>query len=136
MGVVYHTKGDQDKAAKYWRDSLAITLTEDELLRDKDAVDCAAATSMNLGSYHFIKKDYEKATAYLEAAEALDPEDGEILFNLAVTLAHLGRNEESTRRFEKAAERGIEKAKEILKLRNQGEPNKVDKASGSEGKAG
>jgi tetratricopeptide (TPR) repeat protein len=135
LGVVYHAKGDQDKAAEYWKDSFAITLTEDEVLRDVDAVDCAAATSMNLGSYYFMKKEYEKATAYLEAAEALDPEDGEIYFNLAVALAYLGRDGDSARRLEKAAEKGIEKAKEILERRKRKETDKLDRTSGSEGKA-
>jgi tetratricopeptide (TPR) repeat protein len=80
----------------------------------------AAAAFMNLGAHYVLSKEVEKGLGYLQAAADLDPEDGEIRYNLAATLASMGKFEDAIKEFEAAEERGIEIARQVIDKIKQG----------------
>lgn len=60
----------------------------------------------------------QKGESYLRRAAELDPHDGEVRYNLAATLAAMGKIEAAITEFEAAEERGIEIARKVIdKLR-------------------
>jgi len=120
LGVIHHRKGDSEKALTYWKDASSIPIGENEALLDSEEMELAAAAFMNLGAHHVLAKDFEKGLGYLQAAVDLDPTDGEIRYNLAATLASMGRHEDAIREFEAAEERGIEIAREVIDKIKQG----------------
>jgi tetratricopeptide (TPR) repeat protein len=83
-------------------------------LIETEESELAAAANMNLGAYNVISGDVPKGLEFLRKAVELDPEDGEIRFNLAATFAGMGKHEDAIREFEAAEERGVEKAREII----------------------
>lgn len=124
LGVIYHRKGDSEKGLAYWKDAAFIPVGENEALLDSEEMELAAAAFMNLGAHHVLAQDIEKGLEYLQAAAELDPSDGEIRYNLAATLASMGRHEDAIREFEAAEERGIEIAREVIdKLKKGSDEN-------------
>jgi tetratricopeptide (TPR) repeat protein len=60
----------------------------------------------------------QKGEKYLRKATEMDPQDGEIRYNLAATLAAMGKIEDAIKEFEAAEEKGIEIARQVIdKLR-------------------
>lgn len=120
LGVIYHRKGDTDNGLKYWKDAISIPLTKTEPLLDAEEAELAAAASMNLGAHYVLAKEFERGLMFLEAAAELDPDDGEIRYNLGATLATLGRHEDAIREFEAAEERDIKIAREVIEKLKKG----------------
>ena len=120
LGVIHHRKGDSEKGVAYWKDAASIPVGENEALLDAEELELAAAAFMNLGAHYVLTEDIEKGLEYLQAAAELDPSDGEIRYNLAATLATMGRHEDAIREFEAAEERGIEIAREVIDKIKQG----------------
>ena len=61
-----------------------------------------------------------KGIGLLQAAADLDSDDGEIRYNLAATLASMGKLEDALKEFEAAEERGIKTAREVIDKIKQG----------------
>ena len=120
MGVIYYRNGDIAKGLAYWRDAVSIPLSETEQLLDVEEAELAAAAYMNLGAHYVLAKEIERGLTYLQTAAELDPNDGEIRYNLAATLASLGRHKEAIREFEVAEGKGIEIAKEVIEKLKKG----------------
>ena len=120
LGVIHHRKGESETGLAYWKDAASIPVGENEALLDAEELELAAAAFMNLGAHHVLAKDIEKGLGYLQAAADLDPSDGEIRYNLAATLASMGRHEDAIKEFEAAEERGIEIAREVIDKIKQG----------------
>jgi len=114
LGVIYHRQNDAPNGLKYWAEAASpVSQSDPFVMAEENGL--AAAANMNLGAHFVLTKDIEKGLRYLEKAVELDPEDGEIRFNLAATLAAQGRFEDAIREFQEAAERGVEIAKEVIK---------------------
>ncbi len=60
-------------------------------------------------------KQPEKAVEYYKKAISLDKEDGEIRYNYAAVLDHLGKLEEAANEYEMAAQLGVARAQENLR---------------------
>jgi tetratricopeptide (TPR) repeat protein len=82
---------------------------------------------MNLGAHYVLAREAEVGLSYLERAAEMDPEDGEVRFNLGATLGSMGRLDDAIRQFEVAEKMGIEIAREMIEKleRGRGE-GKVD----------
>ena len=80
----------------------------------------AAAACMNLGAHFALAREIETGIKYLESAAELDPEDGEIRFNLGATFASIGKHDEAIREFEEAERHGIEIAREMIQKLESG----------------
>jgi Flp pilus assembly protein TadD len=89
-------------------------------LIQQEETELAAAANMNLGAHYALEKDLDNGLKYMQTAMTLDPEDGEVRYNLAATLAGMGKMEEAIVQFEAAEERGIEVAKEVIKKLKEG----------------
>ena len=120
LGVIHHRKGDTDKGIKYWQDVVSIPVTTTDALIGAEEIELAAAANMNLGAHFVLNKQMEKGLEYLQSAAELDPDDGEIRYNLAAALTAVGKHEEAIREFEASAERGIDIAKEVIKKLKEG----------------
>jgi tetratricopeptide (TPR) repeat protein len=120
LGVIYHQKADQTKALTYWKEAATLPIGENEALLEAEEMNLAAAAFMNLGAHHVLSQETEKGLGFLQAAADLDPEDGEIRYNLAATLASMGKLEEAIKEFEAAEERGIEIARQVIDKIKQG----------------
>lgn len=114
LGVIYHRKGDMDNALTQWKDAALLPIGEDETVLDAQEMELSAASLMNLGAHFVLSNDAEKGLGYLQAAADIDPDDGEIRYNLAATLASLGKHEVAIQEFQAAQERGIETAREAI----------------------
>ena len=78
-----------------------------------------------IGAHYVLSKQMPKGEKYLRRATELDPQDGEIRYNLGATLAAMGKIEDAIVEFERAQERGIEVAGEVVgKLREGLKGNK------------
>lgn len=60
-------------------------------------------------------KNPQKAVEHYKKAIALDKEDGEIRYNYAAVLDHLGNLEEAANEYEMAAQLGVARAQENLR---------------------
>ena len=83
-------------------------------LIEAEETELAAAANMNIGAHYVLAKEIPKGLGYLQKAVELDPEDGQIRFNLAATLAGMGRYEDAIQEFEAAEELGIAMAREVI----------------------
>lgn len=120
LGVIHHQKADPRKALTYWKEAATLPIDEKEALANEEEMAIAAAAFMNLGAHYVLHKEVEKGLGYLQAASELDPDDGEIRYNLAATLATLGRHKDAIKEFEAAEERGVEIAREVIKKMQDG----------------
>jgi tetratricopeptide (TPR) repeat protein len=120
LGVIYHRRGDERKGLSYWENAAIIPIGDTDALLSAEEMELAAAALMNLGAHHVLARSTEKGLGYLQSAAELDPDDGEIRYNLAATLASMGRQEDAIREFEAAEERGIDIAKEVIEKLRQG----------------
>jgi tetratricopeptide (TPR) repeat protein len=114
LGVIYHRKGDTEKGIAFWQDVVALPVTDTDALIQQEETELTAAANMNLGAHYALAKDLDTGLKYMEAAMTLDPDDGEIRYNMAATLAALGKMDEAIQQFEAAEERGIEIAREVI----------------------
>jgi tetratricopeptide (TPR) repeat protein len=120
LGVIHHRKGETEKGIKYWEDVVSIPMTTADALIEAEEIELAAAANMNLGAHYVLNKELEKGLGFLQAAAELDPDDGEIRYNLAAALTANGKHEDAIREFEASAERGVDMAKEIIKKLKEG----------------
>lgn len=109
-----------EKALSYWKQAATLPIDEKEPLIDAEEMSIAAAAFMNLGAHYVLAKETEKGLGYLQAAADLDSDDGEIRYNLAATLASMGKLEDALKEFEAAEERGIKTAREVIDKIKQG----------------
>ncbi|GAA5874040.1 hypothetical protein JCM16303_002670 [Sporobolomyces ruberrimus] len=79
-----------------------------------------ADTHTNLGAAYILSKPPrpEKALEHLQKALMINPDDGEVCYNLAAVLEATGEFEESMVAFERALKLGIERAQ--INIRNLG----------------
>jgi tetratricopeptide (TPR) repeat protein len=120
LGVIHHHKAESTTALSYWKEAATLPIGEKEPLLDAEEMELAAAAFMNLGSHYVLAEETEKGLGFLQAAADLDPDDGEIRYNLAATLGSMGRHDEAIKEFEAAEERGIEMAREVIEKIKQG----------------
>ena len=120
LGVIHHRKGETEKGIKYWQDAVSIPISGTDALIEAEEIELAAAANMNLGAHYVLNKETEKGLKYLQAAADLDPDDGEIRYNLAAALTANGQHEEAIKEFEASAERGIDIAKEVIQKIKEG----------------
>jgi tetratricopeptide (TPR) repeat protein len=126
LGVLHHRKGDVEKCLSHWERVASLRLPPSDALLEPEGVELAAAANMNLGAHYALLKQWEKGLGYLVNAAELDPEDGEVRFNIGATLAGMGKFEEAIAEFEIAEERGVESAREVIEKIRQGmEENKL-----------
>jgi len=95
-------------------------MTTTDALVEAEEIELAAAANMNLGAHFVLNKQLEKGLGYLQSAAELDPDDGEIRYNLAAALTAGGKHGEAIREFEASAERGVDMAKEIIRKLREG----------------
>ena len=81
---------------------------------------------MNLGAYYALSQD-AKAIEFLKSAAKLDPDDGEVRFNLGLVLAAAGKYQDAVRELEAAEKRGVKNARETIKQIQEGFLDKGDK---------
>lgn len=118
---------------------------EGDLLKEQEERELCAAANMNLGmtvvslqvlpslcislarqetnipgAHYVLSKQMQKGESYLRKATELDPHDGEIRYNLAATLAAMGKIEAAITEFEMAEERGIEIAGQVAQKLREG----------------
>jgi tetratricopeptide (TPR) repeat protein len=114
LGVIHHRNGQESLGLAYWQDSVAIPFSTSDPLLEAEETELAAAANMNIGAHYVLQKDIIKGMGYLQRAVELDPDDGEIRFNLAATLAGIGKPEDAIREFEAAEQRGIKTARDVI----------------------
>jgi len=114
LGVIRHQKGDVDKAIGHWNDVISTPVNTNDALMETEEIELAAAANMNLGAHYVLSNEMEKGLRYLLSARELDPDDGEIRYNLAATFAVMDRGDEAIKEFKAAEERGVEAATEVL----------------------
>ena len=109
LGVGYHQSGEKGHATalRYWKDAVSIPIVETGSELDKEERALVAAANMNIGSLYVLSKDFEKGLKHLQSAAEITPEDGEVHFNIGVTLIGLGKYEEALKEMEAAKDRGI-----------------------------
>lgn len=93
---------------------------ENDPLLEAEEKQLAAAACMNLGAHYALAREIETGIKYLESAAELDPEDGEIRFNLGATLASVGKHDKAIKEFEEAEKLGIEIAREMIEKLEKG----------------
>ena len=120
LGVIHHRKGEQSKGLEYWEEAVSLPFDSTDAFVNEEELELAASASMNLGAHHVLAKDIEKGLSYLREAVRLNSEDGEIRYNLAATLAGVGKFDEAVKEFEEAEKRGIEMAKDVKEKLKKG----------------
>jgi len=141
IGVGYHQSNlkktgekSHDIAMRYWKDAVSIPVVETGSELDKEERALVAAANMNIGSLYVVSKEFETGLKYLQSAAEVTPEDGEVHFNIGVTLIGLGKYEEALKELEAAQDRGIGAAipaiKEVRKALEE-EQQTDDKNKGS-----
>jgi len=119
---------------RYWKDAVSIPVVETGSELDKEERALVAAANMNIGSLYVVSKEFETGLKYLQSAAEVTPEDGEVHFNIGVTLIGLGKYEEALKELEAAQDRGIGAAipaiKEVRKALEE-EQRADDKNKGS-----
>jgi tetratricopeptide (TPR) repeat protein len=118
LGLLNHQQGDTQKAGKFWEEALTVV---DQLGTTTEEKGLVTATTMNLGTLYVVNGKPEEGLKHLQLAAKIEPNDGEIRFNLASALASLGNYVEALRQFQAAESMGItssqepiEKLKEII----------------------
>jgi tetratricopeptide (TPR) repeat protein len=118
LGLLNHQQGDTQKAGKFWEEGLAVV---DQIGTAAEEKGIVVATTMNLGTLYVVNGKPEEGLKHLELAAKMEPNDGEIRFNLASALASMGNYIEALREFRAAESMGvtstqepIEKLKEII----------------------
>ena len=113
LGVIFHRDGKEAEGLAFWKDAVSLPMGETDPLLEAEEKQLAAAACMNLGAHYALARELETGIKFLESAAELDPEDGEIRFNLGATLASIGNREEAIKEFEEAEKLGIEIAREM-----------------------
>jgi len=115
LGVIHHRDGKEAEGLALWKDAVSLPMGgETDPLLEAEEKQLAAAACMNLGAHYALAREVETGIKFLESAAELDPEDGEIRFNLGATLASIGKREEAIKEFEEAEKLGIEIAREMI----------------------
>ena len=113
LGVIFHRDGKEAEGLAFWKDAVSLPMGETDPLLEAEEKQLAAAACMNLGAHYALAREMERGIKFLESAAELDPEDGEIRFNLGATLASIGKRDEAIKEFEEAEKLGIEIAREM-----------------------
>jgi tetratricopeptide (TPR) repeat protein len=69
---------------------------------------------MNLGAHFVLENDRDVGLEYMRKALQLNPDDGEIRFNFAATLAAKGEHAQAVEEFEEAEKMGVKQATPII----------------------
>jgi len=133
LGVLHHRKGDIEKCLSHWEQVASAAVPGSDVLVDIEGIELAAAANMNLGAHYVLNKQMEKGLVYLTNAAQLDPDDGEIRYNIGATLASLGQYEEAISQFEAAEEKGVEAARDVINKIKQGLDDKKQQHKEGEG---
>lgn len=128
MGVIFHRDGKEAEGLAFWKDAVALPIGESDPLLEAEEKQLAAAACMNLGAHYALAREVETGIKFLESAAELDPEDGEIRFNLGATLASVGKHDEAIKEFEEAEKLGIEIAREMIEKLEKGIDSKDETA--------
>ncbi|KAI3654045.1 hypothetical protein MP228_000764 [Amoeboaphelidium protococcarum] len=105
IGNVYFQKGDLDQAKSNWEQSLSIKSSSDAYT--------------NLGNFYLMfdqgdaQKSSQKAIEYYKKATELDPQDGEILFNLGLAYDRNGDHENALQTLQASEEKLSRKCDEM-----------------------
>ncbi|KAK4049543.1 hypothetical protein OIV83_004040 [Microbotryomycetes sp. JL201] len=131
MGVVLYSQSDLAGAIKEFEASLTLfdpSIKPPPIPDDINepfapltpAQQTLADTHMNLGAAYILSTPPrpDKALEHLQRALMMNPEDGEVCFNLAAVLEATGEEEEAMLAYQKAEKLGIERAQ--VNIRNLG----------------
>ncbi len=86
LGDWYSSSGDYDKAFNYYKKADSWSPKNPEILS-------------RVGGYYGVKKELDVARQYFQEALDLSPDNFSIRFNLAVTLANMGRIDEALQQY-------------------------------------